>query len=382
MEFRLNRMHKSVELVYAFDVDYIHDPATVPEEFTRMLRSFPQHVVKSILLLAPAWYTGPSVDSRFYQERQQQESTWRKAGFDDDKGVQFPFGISPMHAYIEDAIMQNAFYEAKSILDRQQDAPAADYRTKPRLRICGGTGNLTHDSVYERPVSYTLFDMIGRFPKENPDKTKWGALGCPVPDDNCPSGDILMCMLDERGIQGSWVLTSLVGFLVIYFFLHAAAILHRKKNELQQLMKGPNKLMLTYQDVNFSEENSDNSKGGKNNKESKKDKKASRRQKASQGEEDEEDQERKKDEEEEDEGVNMTESSGNLCFLKGDIVYIKKFPTTFEPRQSFKRELKELRDLRHENINTFIGFYSGQTCCGLLMGYCLGFSTALFFPHF
>lgn len=83
-----------------------------------------------------------------------------------------------------------------------------------------------------------------------------------------------MCMLDERGIQGtrhrclfliffshsfsnnsnvcqfcsgSWVLTSLVGFLVIYFFLHAAAILHRKKNELQQLMKGPNKLMLTYQ---------------------------------------------------------------------------------------------------------------------------------------
>ena len=47
--------------------------------------------------------------------------------------------------------------------------------------------------------------------------------------------------------SGSWVLTSLVGFLVIYFFLHAAAILHRKKNELQQLMKGPNKLMLTYQ---------------------------------------------------------------------------------------------------------------------------------------
>jgi hypothetical protein len=31
-----------------------------------------------------------------------------------------------------------------------------------------------------------------------------------------------------------------------------------------------------FQDVNFSEENSDNSKGGKNNKESKKDKKASR----------------------------------------------------------------------------------------------------------
>ena len=59
---------------------------------------------------------GPSVDGRFYQERQQQEQTWRKAGFDEDKGVEFPFGISPMHAYIEDAILQGAFYEAKSIL--------------------------------------------------------------------------------------------------------------------------------------------------------------------------------------------------------------------------------------------------------------------------
>jgi hypothetical protein len=48
---------------------------------------------------------------------------------------------------------------------------AADYRLKPRLRICGITGNLTHDTVHERPVSYTMFDMIGRFPKAKPDKT-------------------------------------------------------------------------------------------------------------------------------------------------------------------------------------------------------------------
>jgi hypothetical protein len=41
--------HSSVELVYAFDVDYIHDPATVPAEFTRMLRSFPQQVIKVLI---------------------------------------------------------------------------------------------------------------------------------------------------------------------------------------------------------------------------------------------------------------------------------------------------------------------------------------------
>ena len=29
----------------------------------------------------------------------------------------------------------------------------------------------------------------------------------------------------------------------------------------------------------------------------------------------------------------------------------------------------ELRDLRNENVNTFIGFYYGQNCCGLLMSY-------------
>lgn len=53
------------------------------------------------------------------------------------------------------------------IKDREPEMSAADYRLKPRLRICGITGNLTHDPIHERPVSYTMFDMIGRFPKAN-----------------------------------------------------------------------------------------------------------------------------------------------------------------------------------------------------------------------
>ena len=37
----------------------------------------------------------------------------------------------------------------------------------------------------------------------------------------------------------------------------------------------------------------------------------------------------------------MTETNGNLCYLKGDMTYIKKFPgKIFEPKKSFRKELK------------------------------------------
>ena len=53
---------------------------------------------------------------------------------------------------------------------------------------------------------------------------------------------------------GTWVLSALVGLLVLYGLVHIVAILHRKRGELQQLMKGPNKLILTYQDVSFTDQ--------------------------------------------------------------------------------------------------------------------------------
>ena len=40
----------------------------------------------------------------------------------------------------------------------------------------------------------------------------------------------------------------------------------------------------------------------------------------------------------------------------------------------------ELRDLRNENVNTFIGFYYGQNVCGLLMAYWDGVFS-LYSPH-
>jgi len=53
---------------------------------------------------------------------------------------------------------------------------------------------------------------------------------------------------------GTWVLSALIGLLGLYGILHAAAILHRKRGELQQLMKGPNKMILTLHDVSFTDE--------------------------------------------------------------------------------------------------------------------------------
>ena len=40
----------------------------------------------------------------------------------------------------------------------------------------------------------------------------------------------------------------------------------------------------------------------------------------------------------------MTETNGNLCYLKGDMTYIKKFPgKIFEPKKSFRKELKGMK---------------------------------------
>ena len=47
-----------------------------------------------------------------------------------------------------------------------------------------------------------------------------------------------MCRKSKKGIQGTWVLSALVGLLVLYGIAHIVAILHRKRGELQQLMKG------------------------------------------------------------------------------------------------------------------------------------------------
>ena len=48
----------------------------------------------------------------------------------------------------------------------------------------------------------------------------------------------IVCRKLKKGIQGTWVLSALVGLLVLYGIAHIVAILHRKRGELQQLMKG------------------------------------------------------------------------------------------------------------------------------------------------
>ena len=61
-------------------------------------------------------------------------------------------------------------------------------------------------------------------------------------------------LLNQIPFPGTWVLSALVGLLVLYGLVHIVAILHRKRGELRQLMKGPNKLILTYQDVSFTDQ--------------------------------------------------------------------------------------------------------------------------------
>ena len=53
----------------------------------------------------------------------------------------------------------------------------------------------------------------------------------------------------------------------------------------------------------------------------------------------------------------------------GDIVFMKKI-IQFEPKKATQTELRHLRDMRHENLCTFCGFYQDISLSGLLFTYC------------
>ena len=131
-------------------------------------------------------------------------------------------------AYIDDAILQNVYYQAIATVASKVPRIAADVRLERREFICGHTGNLSYGIGSERGISFTIFDMDGRVPIERlrmnetinengyhsffnlSQKIIWGSKGRPKPDADCLDGDMIMCLLADQGIQGIFLLYRLI----------------------------------------------------------------------------------------------------------------------------------------------------------------------------
>ena len=60
---------------------------------------------------------------------------------------------------------------------------------------------------------------------------------------------------------------------------------------------------------------------------------------------------------------------GNIAKLVDELVWVKKIPK-FELKKQTHVSLKNLRELRHDNLNRFCGFYDEVSTSGLIFNYC------------
>lgn len=92
-------------------------------------------------------FMSPMVDRRYYDSQSWAAFMWIKYF---GVTVNFPYVISPLSTYINDAILGGLYFEARAMLE-SKGLGAADYRQMSKPSICGETGNLTYNLVQERP---------------------------------------------------------------------------------------------------------------------------------------------------------------------------------------------------------------------------------------
>lgn len=165
----------------------------------------------------------------------------------------------------------------------------------------------------------------------------------------------------------SLMLISLVSYNVWQLY-------KRKRDLIREMMRGPNKLILTNTDLDFTVENTETSgrkektktganKGENNQGHSQKmlssDQKKLSDKKDSNEKMDPQKKRRKK----------RSKMKGNIARLIDETVWVKKI-NKIELKKQTQNELRHLRELRHDNLNRFCGFYSDINSCGLISIYC------------
>ena len=154
---------------------------------------------------------------------------------------------------------------------------------------------------------------------------------------------------DNSLITGSdsRLMTSVITIAFISLAGYNLYKIYRKKSEVfRELMKGPNRMILGKDDIEFEKmEKETKRKKGKTNSGKPANKQKGRKKK-------------------------YLVTSSTIGVLKADKhpIYVKKF-IRFEPKNATQTELKHFRDLRHENVNHLCGFFIDTDCAGLIYDY-------------
>lgn len=152
----------------------------------------------------------------------------------------------------------------------------------------------------------------------------------------------------------------------------------QKRELLQEMMRGPNKLILTDADLEFENEDSNDKTPQKPGQT---DKKQAMKKKVTpdivvndtsalnngSNADNKDNTTNKKTKRRKNKGANKKSTS--LARLNDNQVWIKKF-NKFELKKITHAELKHLREMRHENLNRFSGFYNEIQSSGLIFNYC------------
>nr|XP_018671194.2 olfactory guanylyl cyclase GC-D-like [Ciona intestinalis] len=234
--------------------------------------------------------------------------------------------------------------------------------------IAGFSGPIRFDKGrLWRVMNYTVWDVLGhdagnlqitpvmridttvksnRFYKViDLNAVKWSSQGVPL-QDVCIS-EVSACQLVPNAINGLSVLVAMISGTGIYFIGYGIVQLIRKKREMKSYLNGPNKIFLDETDLTFISPTSRRMGDGASNMPS------SRLGSI----------------------VTLADNADvediTYAIHKGDYVFLKQLcgPLSSELKKQSKDALRQVRDLRHENICSFYGLYSNSSFQFLVMEY-------------
>uniref|UniRef100_A0A8D2LWX5 guanylate cyclase n=1 Tax=Varanus komodoensis TaxID=61221 RepID=A0A8D2LWX5_VARKO len=168
----------------------------------------------------------------------------------------------------------------------------------------------------------------------------WPHSSTPDSDSNCWFDSVSIC---TGGVDAGFILFLFLAVIGLVVAGTALAFHLRRKFQHAQLMKGPNKIVLTMDDLTFINTQSS--------------KKVSGDSRPSLGGKSVADMKSIK-------SVAANPENTNIAVAEGDWVWLKKFPGEkhIEIKPATKTAFCKLRDLRHENVNLFLGFFHD---CGI-----------------
>ncbi|XP_019334932.2 retinal guanylyl cyclase 2 [Alligator mississippiensis] len=272
--------------------------------------------------------------------------------------------VSPLFGTIYDAI----YFMAKALENAQKErdpvsGPMLSENIK-NLDFPGFSQRICTDSRGQGLNNYMVLDTVGQgnqlFPTYLVDMSAKSVqfLGRPIhfPGGSPPRPDS-GCWFDQTGVCSGGIepMMVMLGLVLIFILvLCGAGLAHLIRNTLIkiQLVKGPNKILLTLDDLTFINPNLSKKRltlsslsDAKTLSDGRSLKSVPARSSSL-------------------ESIEATHENSSVALFEGDWVWLKKFESgAFQDlRQSSTSILRKMKDLRHENVNPFMGFFSD---CGL-----------------